>query len=146
MKRVLSSRARILIVSSVCLSMLLVMTSHLLAYTVSACNAECESVSCGGYLVMKKDGSTYKGCSEKWIGDNCTGECYECTGGTVDSHCVSAEDKTCYAQTGSPSTSCGGTTYYPCQGDHYPSCSYDKNNGRQEPNTPCSRVKCDIDG
>lgn len=141
MCKVLSRKARLFLISLSCLCLLVLAAEYLHATQIEACDAECQSVSCGAGLKVKFDSSTYYGCKEKIFGTDCKGECQKCTGSTVNYHCVRKSGSECFSDTGIPSTSCGNTTYYPCEGGPYPSCTCDTSKPRTSDDA-CSIKQC----
>jgi len=111
------------------------------AASISAACAKCEHISCGSRVVYDSDGYV-KGCEEEWIGDDCTDDCWTCTGATVDYHCEHHPGETCYSDTGMPSTSCGTKTYYNCQGNHHPDCTCNTSGTATASSDSCSIKTC----
>jgi len=122
-------------------SISLTLVSHVQATAIQACDAECKFISCGDKVIYNNKGYV-DGCKEKLFGDDCTANCYTCTGSTTDYHCVRKIGKFCQSDTGFPSTSCGTKTYYPCEGDHYPNCTCDTSGSGTPSSISCSRSTC----
>jgi hypothetical protein len=124
-----------------CLGMLVTAGDYVYASSLTACNAECQTSSCGGGYKLKNDGNTYVGCKKKWFSSGCKGKCQKCTLSIVDWHCVQNKGYMCYSDTGYPSTSCGTTTYYPCAGGPYPDCTCDDSTPQTSTDS-CSVLQC----